>query len=171
MWQQDHRALFLSCLEGLENDPTVKEMQAIPQHVKGVSCYDHCLFVSYLSFTMCRILGFDYRAAARAGLLHDLYLQHWEDTDVGLFERLYIHPEMALKNAAERFDLSEKEADIILKHMWPLTVVPPRYMESLVVSLVDTFCSASDYLRVKKHDKTAKAAAVCVSSESGDKRV
>jgi uncharacterized protein len=54
--------------------------------------------------------------------------------------------------------------------MWPLTVVPPRYMESLVVSLVDTFCSARDYLSVKKQDKHAKAVAGCVGSESGDKQ-
>ena len=148
MWQQDHRALFLSCLEGLENDPTVQQMQEIPQHVKGVSCYDHCLFVSYLSFTMCRILGFDYRAAARAGLLHDLYLQHWEETEVGLLERLYIHPEMALKNAAERFELSEKEAEIILKHMWPLTKPLPGFKESYLVSLADKIAASVEMLHL-----------------------
>ncbi|MEA2038303.1 MAG: radical SAM protein [Thermodesulfobacteriota bacterium] len=40
-----------------------------------------------------------------------------------------------------------KEADIIKKHMWPLTLMPPRYPESLVVCLVDTFCSVRDYVR------------------------
>jgi uncharacterized protein len=38
-------------------------------------------------------------AAARAGLLHDLYLQKWEETDVGRFRRLVIHPQLALENA------------------------------------------------------------------------
>ncbi len=54
--------------------------------------------------------------------------------------------------------------------MWPLTIIPPRYMESLIVSLVDTFCSIRDYVSVKKQGKTVKAAAIRVRSESGDKQ-
>ena len=84
-WKEENRALFAACLNGLEDEPMVRAMDAIPQHVKGVSCYDHCLFVAYVGFTLCRIFGLDYRAAARAGLLHDLYLQKWEETDVGRF--------------------------------------------------------------------------------------
>ncbi|MEG1068571.1 MAG: HDIG domain-containing protein [Ruthenibacterium sp.] len=136
MWKSTHRALFDACLAGLENDDAVMSMRDIPQHVKGVSCYDHCMFVSYLSFTFCRMLGLDYRAAARAGLLHDLYLQHWEDTDVGRFERLWLHPHLALQNA-KVFDLSDKEADIIVKHMWPLTRPLPAFKESYLVSAAD----------------------------------
>ena len=90
-WKEENRALFAACLNGLEDEPMVRAMDAIPQHVKGVSCYDHCLFVAYVGFTLCRIFGLDYRAAARAGLLHDLYLQKWEETDVGRFRRLVIH--------------------------------------------------------------------------------
>ena len=98
-WKEENRALFAACLNGLEDEPMVRAMDAIPQHVKGVSCYDHCLFVAYVGFRLCRIFGLDYRAAARAGLLHDLYLQKWEQTDVGRFRRLVIHPQLALENA------------------------------------------------------------------------
>ena len=38
-WKEENRALFAACLNGLE--PMVRAMDAIPQHVKGVSCYDH----------------------------------------------------------------------------------------------------------------------------------
>ena len=48
------------------------------------------------------------------------------------------------------------EADIIKKHMWPLTIIPPRYMESLIVSLVDTYCSAMDYLCADGNNKILK---------------
>ena len=118
----------------------VRAMDAIPQHVKGVSCYDHCLFVAYVGFTLCRIFGLDYRAAARAGLLHDLYLQKWEETDVGRFRRLVIHPQLALENA-RAFGLSPMEEDIIGKHMWPLTAPLPYYKESYMVSLADKICA------------------------------
>ena len=33
--------------------------------------------------------------------------------------------------------------------MWPLTLIPPRYPESLIVCLVDTYCSIRDYLNIK----------------------
>ena len=125
-WKEENRALFAACLNGLEDEPMVRAMDAIPQHVKGVSCYDHCLFVAYVGFTLCRIFGLDYRAAARAGLLHDLYLQKWEETDVGRFRRLVIHPQLALENA-RAFGLSPMEEDIIGKHMWPLTAPLPYY--------------------------------------------
>lgn len=115
-WKEENRALFAACLNGLEDEPMVRAMDAIPQHVKGVSCYDHCLFVAYVGFTLCRIFGLDYRAAARAGLLHDLYLQKWEETDVGRFRRLVIHPQLALENA-RAFGLSPMEEDIIGKKM------------------------------------------------------
>ena len=140
-WKEENRALFAACLNGLEDEPIVRAMDAIPQHVKGVSCYDHCLFVAYVGFTLCRIFGLDYRAAARAGLLHDLYLQKWEETDVGRFRRLVIHPQLALENA-RAFGLSPMEEDIIGKHMWPLTAPLPYYKESYMVSLADKICAA-----------------------------
>ena len=39
----------------------------------------------------------------------------------------------ALNNAQREFELTEKEKDIILKHMWPLTVIPPRSWEGMTV--------------------------------------
>lgn len=50
--------------------------------------------------------------------------------------------------------LSPKEVDIIKKHMWPLTLVPPRYPESLIVCLVDTYCTVRDYLQIVKRTGT-----------------
>lgn len=147
MWREKNRALYAQCLQGLEHDPLVMQMRAIPQHVKGVSCYDHCLFVSYLGFTFCRLLGLDYRAAARAGLLHDLYLQHWEETDVGRWQRLVIHPQLALENA-RAFGLTLREEDIIGTHMWPLTHPRPGYAESYVVSMADKLAATLEMLHL-----------------------
>ena len=87
--------------------------------------------------------------AARGGLLHDLYLCDWSKTDVGKFERLVIHPLMALQNA-EKFGLNDLERDIIVKHMWPLTRALPRHRESFVVSLADKLCATAEMLHVYK---------------------
>jgi uncharacterized protein len=129
---------------------------------------EHVKEVAYLSFLWGKRLSLDSEAIVRGALLHDLFYYDWLHEGPRLHG--FRHHNIALKNARQITSLTEKEADIIKKHMWPLTIVPPRYRESLVVSLVDTFCSARDYLSVKKQDKHAKAAAVCVGSESGDKK-
>ena len=87
-------------------------------------------------------------AAARAGLLHDLYLCDWKKARVSPWQRLLVHPQMALENA-EQFGLSELERDIILKHMWPVTLRRiPRHRESVVVNLADKLCASAEFLRI-----------------------
>lgn len=141
MWREKNIALFYDCVKDLLHHPVVERMKEMKQHIESVSCYDHCLFVAYLSFNMCRKLNLDYRSAARGALLHDLYLQHWEETDIGRFRRLFVHPYMALENARQ-FDLSAMEEDIISKHMWPLTAAFPHYKESYVVSAADKIAAS-----------------------------
>lgn len=65
---------FYACIADLIGTPEVLAMDALPQHVQSISCLFHCVFVSYLSFRLCRLLHLDYEAAARGGLLHDLFL-------------------------------------------------------------------------------------------------
>lgn len=159
---------FINTARPLLENPMVAKLSQYPHH-RGKTRLDHVKEVAYLSFLWGRRLSLDCGAIIRGALLHDLFFYDWLREGPRLHG--FRHHNIALKNARQITHLSKKEEDIIKKHMWPLTVVPPRYMESLVVSLVDTYCSTRDYLSVKKHGKTAKIAAVCVSSESGDKRV
>lgn len=147
MWQAKNRALFAQCLDGLAADPYVRQMEPIQQHAQGVSCYDHCLFVSYLAFSLCRITGLDCRVAARGGMLHDLYLQNWAQTNVNRLRRLWLHPHMALANA-RRFDLSPKEENIIQSHMWPVGRTLPRSWESVMVNLADKTAATLEMLHL-----------------------
>ena len=56
--------------------PVVRKMSEFKHHY-GTSCYRHCLNVSYMNFIICKKLHLDARAAARAGMLHDLFLYDW----------------------------------------------------------------------------------------------
>ncbi len=136
MWREQNRALFLACLNDLEKDPFVCQLKRFRQHTAATTRYDHCLCVAYFSFTLCRWLGWDYKAAARAGMLHDLYLDEWEGSEDGTLARWRTHPRAALENA-RRYGLSRREEDIIVNHMFPLTLTLPRYKESYVVSTAD----------------------------------
>lgn len=136
MWREENRELFLDCLNDLDKDPFVCQLRQYRQHTACTSRYDHCLCVAYFSFIMCRRLGLDYRAAARGGMLHDLYLAQWPGSENGALSRWRTHPRAALENA-RRYGLSPVEEDIIAKHMFPLTAERPCYGESYVVSLAD----------------------------------
>ena len=145
------------CIKDLLDSKTVKSMKEFKHH-QSTTCFTHCMKVSYNSYVIAKKLGIDYVACARGGLLHDLFLYDWKIDDPsrkGLHG--FTHPKTALQNASLVCDLSRKEKDIIIKHMWPLTLSFPKYWESYVVTFVDKACALKevakgiDDLLVKKN--------------------
>ena len=61
----------------------------------------------------------------------------------------FTHPSVAFKNASKSFELSNIEKDIIIKHMFPLTPVPPHFKESWIVTIADKICSIMEILHLK----------------------
>ena len=157
---------FINTARPLLDDPRVVKLSQYEHH-RGKTRLEHVKEVAYISFLWGNRFSLDSESIIRGALLHDFFYD-WLHEGPRLHG--FRHPDIALRNAREITHLSRKEEDIIKKHMWPLTVVPPRYKESFIVSTVDTFCSARDYLGVRGHGKTVKAAVACVSSESGDKQ-
>lgn len=126
----------------LLEDQIVLEMMDYIQH-GSTTCYQHCVNVSYYSYKIAKKFNLDTRSIARAALLHDLFLYDWhkEKPVKQLFKKHgFTHPQTALNNATKYFNLNAKEKDIILKHMWPLTLKLPKYKESYIVMLVDKYC-------------------------------
>lgn len=135
---------FYSHIEGLLQDEKVQQLDGFIQHY----CYTrlkHSLDVAYYSYLITRMFGWDSRSTARAGLLHDLFLYDWRDDDYTGKHHATAHPKIALENARQICDLNAVEEDIILKHMWLITPVPPRYKEGYVVTFVDKFCAAREF--------------------------
>lgn len=122
----------------------VGRMSDFIQH-GNVTCLEHSKRVSYKSYKICKFLKLDYRSAARGGLLHDYFLYDWHNSPYRLHG--FSHPGLALANANRDFKLNKIEQDIIKKHMWPITIIPPRHLESLIVCLVDKYCSAIEVFR------------------------
>ena len=124
--------------------PQVQQMEAFIQH-GSVSCLEHSVAVAELSFWLCRKLGIhaDVNSLVRGALLHDFFLYDWHEKDAsrsGLHG--FTHPRAALHNANKTFLLNKREQDIILKHMWPLTLRScPKYRESAIVCAADKCCS------------------------------
>ncbi len=135
---------FKIIIEDIIENQTVQEMRKFKQHY-DTSCYDHCMKVSFISYKLCKKLKLDYISATRAAMLHDLFLYDWRYRTNGRKGlHAFTHPKTALENANKLFKLSEKEQDIILKHMWPLTINPPKYVESYIVTFVDKYSAMNE---------------------------
>ena len=150
------------------------------KHHERESVYEHSLIVSYNSYKIAKMLGLDYKSAAIGGLLHDFYRYPWQLTDQqrkelqippikkGFFNQHgFTHARDAMLNAREKFPelMNKKIENIILRHMFPLTPIPPKYREGWIVTYVDKYKSMNvlkspkelpKYIGVKRKNKKRK---------------
>lgn len=135
---------FIEIIGDLLQNETVLQMKQFRQHY-GTTCFNHCLTASYYCYLICRKHGWDYISCARGAMLHDLFLYDWRHKENGRKGfHAFTHPHTAYQNANTVTPLNEKETDIILKHMWPVTLKFPKYKESYVLTIVDKFCAISE---------------------------
>ena len=71
---------YFEFVKDLLDSDVVNEMKNFRHHY-STTCYQHCINVSYYNYLVCRKLGLNSRSAARAGLLHDLFLYDWRDRE------------------------------------------------------------------------------------------
>lgn len=74
------------------------ESEKYPQHDK-MDRLQHITSVAYLTFRVCRHFGLDYRKAARAATMHDLFYYDWHENDWSHRPHGYRHPKFAAANA------------------------------------------------------------------------
>lgn len=114
----------------------------------------HCLDVAAQSIAISKFLGIECseRDLIRGALLHDYFLYDWHDKTRKGYQHLhgFYHPGIAFRNASKEYHLTKREEDIIKKHMWPLTVVPPLCREAWIVTTADKYCSLLETLRLRK---------------------
>ena len=144
MMRDDEYQLIVDAI--LSNEDFSEPMKAMKHH--NGTRLDHSLKVSYYSYKIAKALKLDYADVARGGLLHDFYLESVNEQE-NIKEKVLLytlnHPKDALENAQSLFPVSSKEEDIIRTHMFPLDVKLPRYAESWVVNLVDTYVSTVEF--------------------------
>ena len=141
---------FQNIIKPLIVNETVQQMKNFRQHYE-TSCFEHCYMAAYYCCLICKKFNLDYKSATRAAMLHDLFLYDWRERQPdrkGL--HAFTHGKKACKNACELFDLNEKEKDIIIKHMWPVTISFPKSLEGLILTFVDKYCAISESFEVLK---------------------
>ena len=131
----------LYCLHNLSQKSHLRRMEKFTQH-GDTSCLLHTIAVAYYSIKIAEFFGIKYkkRDLIRGALLHD-YIYG------------FTHPMTALRNADRDFDLTDTERDIIKKHMFPLTVIPPTCREGWIVCLADKYCSLYETFKKEAYRK------------------
>lgn len=142
--------VFLSLYQELVSSCHLEEIQQFIQHGSTTRLL-HSIAVAYYSFCLARKthLGFSLSDLVRGALLHDYFLYDATDGEPSRKGHWVNHPHIALENAMRELPLTGIEQDIIRKHMFPLTLRPPRYKESVMVSLVDKGCSVYEFFSRK----------------------
>lgn len=103
----------------------------------SISVYAHCVNVARMSVRM--------DALVIGALLHDYFLYDWHDGE-GRHLHGFTHPECAFRNAEKDYTLSPRVENIIVRHMFPLTPIPPTCTEAWIVCIADKICAIEETL-------------------------
>lgn len=120
----------------------------------SITVQRHCIDVAKSSILLSRALKMkvNEREMIRGALLHDYFLYDWHDKEREDYKPLhgFSHAGDALKNAMKEYDLSNREKNIIQRHMWPLNITPPGCREAWIVTMADKYCSTLETLKLRK---------------------
>jgi len=142
---------FQEIIKELIANNTVQQMKNFRQHY-NTSCFEHCYSVAYYCFLICKKYHLDYISVTRAAMLHDLFLYDWrirQPNRKGF--HAFTHGKQACRNACQLFYLTEKEKDMIIKHMWPVTISIPKSIEGFILTFVDKYCALLETFDVLKY--------------------
>ena len=92
----------------------------------------------------------NYKEATIAALLHDFFTDEVKEKNG--FMRLIKHPNIALINAKKYYHLTPLQEDIIKTHMFPVTILPPKYLESWLVDIIDDFSAIYEKTKSTKNE-------------------
>ena len=146
---------YMKLVSPILENKEFSQLETVIHH--GTTRMNHSIRVSYYSYKLAKALCLDYDQVARAGLLHDFFLDRTTDYEktkdkVVLFTTG--HPKVAAENAKKYFHLTEKEEDIIKTHMFPVDYRIPKYAESWIVCAVDKLVGTYEFCRKFKYQFT-----------------
>ena len=113
-------------------------------------CLLHCIAVAYYCYRLAehfKPLKSHETELVRGALLHDYFLYDWHKKDDGHRWHGFRHGKTAARNAKRDYRLNRLEEYIIARHMFPLTVLPPKSKEGWMVCLADKWCAAEETVR------------------------
>lgn len=145
---------YYSYVKPILQSAEFKRRRSFEHHQDSV--YNHSLRVSLKAFKFAHQLekmgiSISKKNVAIAGLLHDFYTRPWREKslDPRFFKKHgFSHAADACHNAYLYFPelMNDRIEDAILRHMFPLNIKPPKYLESWMITLSDKIVSFEVFL-------------------------
>lgn len=150
--ENDFKQRIEECITFLSDNTHFTDTKNYMQH-GDVSVYEHCIDVAYISCYMAAALHIkvDFDSLIRGALLHDYFLYDWHEKSKTHRLHGFFHPGTAYRNARKELKLNLTERDIILRHMFPLTVIPPASREAWIVCIADKLCAVMETFHVRQN--------------------
>lgn len=120
----------------------------------------HMMDTAYYSYKLCKILNklgikTDTDELIIACLCHDLGIvgNRYNKYKSGP-ECCRMHPLDSIPIADSiTGGLTDKEINIIKRHMWPVTVIPPKCKEGFILTIVDKYCAICESTGIINRDR------------------
>ena len=127
---------------------SIKREESFMQH-GTTTVFAHSFNVACISIAIAYILRLriNERWTVRGALLHDYFLYDWHESSHDWHG--FTHAETALRNAQRDFKIGRVESNIIIRHMFPLNIVPPRYRESAIVCIADKLSAIAETMHIR----------------------
>lgn len=142
--------IFRAVLTDMLSKTSLEKTKYFLQHGE-TSVYDHSTHVAYVSYKIALKINAtkNLESLIIGALFHDYFLYDWHDKKKETRFHGVMHPYRAYKNISSEIEIDDISKDIILKHMFPLTLLPPLYIESWIVTVADKWCAIKEILRIK----------------------
>ena len=137
---------FLNIARDILVDKRFKALKSYRHHIR-CNAYYHSVKVAYFCYRHHK--RFKMKSSVtelvRGALLHDYYIEKGCVKNRGRLHMIR-HPKKAYMNALRDFgNMSKTQNDIILRHMFPLTLKPPKTKYGYVVCFYDKVVAVSDF--------------------------
>lgn len=147
---------FYDLIQDIVETEEYCKMQGYRHHING-NTYEHSIRVAYLCYQHYQKFQSDVNLneLLRGALLHDYFLYNHHDKsnpeNISGWAHGFKHSGRALENAMKAYpDLTKTEQDMIKRHMFPLTPVPPRTRCGWLVCFYDKVAAVGEYSKFIK---------------------
>lgn len=142
-----HKRFFM-VLEDVRQDSRFDQTKKLMQH-GTTSVMSHSVNVAYTAYYIAYKLGIKVNQynLVRGALLHDYFLYDWHEKCLANTIHGFTHPRKAYNQAKKDFNLTPIEKDMILHHMFPLTIFPPKTKEGIILCLADKLCASRETIK------------------------